>query len=338
MTFSFLEECRTNWRDIVVIGKTIERNGMKFHIVGMSLSDEQEANLYILEPYIEHEIKRKGGVNNHRKTLKEPEICSECQYMNCSAFSFGDEKFQIQSGSGGPLRYSENDYGMIQLFFEMMNAGWTVPEWLKDTDWYELQLVTLTAFGMDKLPQYTPGLPITITHGANAIQHIVEKTITLHVGKKRSFSFVDADGEQVYCHINDVTLIDMWKETEEKFRDPKVIERFSPEQLEEAKKESFRALEQNCPEGMCYIGIEYECSKDLSLVFYTKEYLKSRPEVSGGSASFLLMHLKPDKETGTHGLPLKGFAMQTPVTPDTETIPAELFLYYERFPEWTETV
>lgn len=338
MTFSFLEECHTNWQDILVIGKTIEKDGLSYHIVGMSLTDGQEANLYIIEPYIEPEIMRKGGINNQRKTLKESGICSVCRYLNCKTFSFGDEKLQVQSGSGGPIKYSADDYGMIQLFFEMINSGWTAPEWLKDTDWDSLQLVTLTAYGRDKLPIYTPGMPITITHSPDAVQHIVEKTVTLHVGKSRSFSFLDAEGDTVYCYINDVTLIDMWKDTEERFRDPQLTERFSPEQLEAAKKESFLALEQNCPKGMCYIGIEYECSKDFSLVFYSKEFLKSRPKVSQGSASFFLMHLKPDKKTGTHGLPLKGCAIQTPVTPDTETIPGELFSYYEQFPEWTETI
>lgn len=338
MTFSFLENFNTTWSEILVIGKTIERDGLKYHIVGMSLSDEQEASIYIIEPYIEHEIKRKGGVNNQRKSLKESQICSECHYMNCRSFSFGEEKLEVRSGSGGPLRYSENDYGMIQLFFHMMNAGWRAPEWLKDVDWYELQLVTLTTGGIQKLPAYTPDLPITITHSPDFVEHFVEKTVTLHVGKSRTFSFLDKDGEHVSCYINRVYFIDMWKDMEEQFQRPELADRFSTEQLEDAKKESFHALAQSCPEGMGYIGVEYECSKDFGLTFYSKEFLKSRPEVSGGSASVFLANLHPDEETGTHGLPLKGCMIQTPVSPDIETIPAELFCYYERFPEWTETI
>lgn len=64
------------------------------------------------------------------------------------------------------------------------------------------------------------------------------------------------------------------------------------------------ALEQSCPKGMCYIGIEYECSKNYDLVFHSKQYLKSRPETRQGSAHFLMMRLKPDQEIGTHVLPL----------------------------------
>ena len=39
--------------------------------------------------------------------------------------------------------------------------------------------------------------------------------------------------DNVQCHINNVTLIDVWENTEEELRDPKLEERFSPEQLEE---------------------------------------------------------------------------------------------------------
>ena len=84
--------------------------------------------------------------------------------------------------------------------------------------------------------------------------------------------------------------------------------------------------------------MEYECSKDLNLVFYYKQYLDSQPKTHEGSSHFLMMRLRPDAETGTHGLPLKGCVIQTPVPPDTSEIPAELFMYYEKTGEWTEMV
>lgn len=50
------------------------------------------------------------------------------------------------------------------------------------------------------------------------------------------------------------------------------------------------------------------------------------------------MRMKPDQDTGIHGLALKGCGLQTPVAPDTEKIPAELFCYFEKAGEWEETV
>ncbi|MDE7429781.1 MAG: hypothetical protein K2N00_11085 [Lachnospiraceae bacterium] len=333
MNFSILSYRHKKWLDILVIGKTIERDGKKYHIIGMTLSDE--AKLYIIEPYDKREpINRKG---NHRQILKEHEERS-CCYLHCSDFHLGSERLQIQGGNGGALEYSLDDYGTIQIFLDMMSAGWTVPEWLKDTDWADLQLVTLRIANTEKLPDYSPDMPITITHSPDFTQHILEKTVTLNVGKSRSFSFTDDYGDNVQCHINNVTLIDVWKNTEEEFSDPKLAERFSPEQIEQARNHSYDALEQCCPKGMCYIGIKYECSKNYNLVFHSKQYLKSRPETHQGSSHLLMMRLKPDQETGTHGLPLKGCVIQTPVSPDTFKIPAELFLYHERINAWTETV
>lgn len=138
MNFSTLSDCHKEWQDILVIGKTIERDGWKYHILGMTLSDE--AKLYIIEPYDKREPINRKGVHNYRRRLKEYKGRS-CCYLHCSEFCLGNERLQTQGGMGGYLEHS--DYGTIQLFLDMMSAGWTVPEWLKDTDWADLQLVTI---------------------------------------------------------------------------------------------------------------------------------------------------------------------------------------------------
>ena len=58
MDFRTLEEAHQTWQEIRVIGRTIERKGKKYHMVGMTLADE--AKLYILEPYEESEHGRVG--------------------------------------------------------------------------------------------------------------------------------------------------------------------------------------------------------------------------------------------------------------------------------------
>ena len=344
MKFSHLEAAHRVWDDILVIGKTIERDNRKYHIIGMTLCGEAE--LYIIEPYTEPEdcVSSKRGIRNQRKTLKENRGSSrrEDTYLHCSEYHIGNQWLQAQSGSGGSLRYSTDNYEEIQLFFDMLRAGWIIPEWLKNEEWDNLQLVTLVFADVKKLPEYSPEMPIIIKHRPASIQHILEKTVTLTVGKSRSFSFVDSYGDKVQCFINNVTLIDVWKDTEEQLKqrlsDTKYTAQFSEEQLQEIKEHCYKALEQSCSKGTYYIGIEYECSKDISLQFYSKEFLKSVPVTHKGSSSFLMMSLKPDKEIGTHNLPLKGCVIQTAVSPDTSTIPAELFLYFEKIAEWEEKV
>ena len=337
MQLSYLEEIPNEWHKLLVIGRTIERDRQKYHIVGMS--EGEEVKLHILEPFREpaYSIRKGNSPRNQRKRLKEYERNDPC-YLHCSEITFGDKKLKMQGGSGSPLKYSEQDYRTITLFIDMMRAGWKVPDWLREKDWDDLQLTTLVISNLKRLPKYLPDMPITIKHRPDSIQHILEKTVSLTVGKNRSISFTDHTGEQVWCHINRVFLIDAWVDTEKQFQNPKYIKKVTPEQLQLAKEHCFKALEQSCPRQMRYIGIEYECSKDYQLQFYTKEYLSSYPKSSSGSASFFIMHLKPDQKTGTHGLPLKGCVMQTPVSPDTVKIPAELFLYYEKVEEWTERV
>ena len=48
MNLSLLESFHTKWQDILVIGKTLEQDGKKYHLMGMTLSDE--AKLYSLNP------------------------------------------------------------------------------------------------------------------------------------------------------------------------------------------------------------------------------------------------------------------------------------------------
>ena len=126
MNFSLLEGFHSKWQDILVIGKTTERNGIKYHIVGMTLSDE--AKLYIIEPYIEPESRNRKGIRNHRRVLKEHERHGY-SYLHCSDLCLGDVHLKIQGSMGSPM--DSDNYRIFQLFFDMMSAGWTVPEWLK---------------------------------------------------------------------------------------------------------------------------------------------------------------------------------------------------------------
>ena len=43
-----------------------------------------------------------------------------------------------------------------------------------------------------------------------------------------------------------------------------------------------------------------------------------------------MMRIKPDKKIGLHGLPLKGYAIDTPITPDTTAVSVELLFYIKK--------
>lgn len=58
MKFAYLEGFHRNWNEILVIGRTIDREDKKYHMSGMTLANE--AKLYIIEPCSEPED------NSHR--------------------------------------------------------------------------------------------------------------------------------------------------------------------------------------------------------------------------------------------------------------------------------
>lgn len=335
MQFSWLEGVNKKWKDILVIGRTIEHDEKKYHIIGMTM--EEDARLYIIEPYEEQKKRNLKKKRTQRMILKEQETENN-SYLHCREFKIGKKKLCTQGGSSGALM-SEN-YEEIKLFFDMMDAGWKIPEWLKHENWDKLQLVTLKIANLKRLPKYSSDMPITIKHEPVPEKHLLNraKSIIIEIGKPLSFQFTAYDGEKVQCHINNVMLIDVWEDAKKKFNHVKYQKRFTKEQLQEIESHYYEVLRQNCPKGMCYIGVEYECSRNISLQFYSKDFLESYPETHSGSATFLMMRLKPDKKTGIHGLPLQGYAIDVPFSPDTTTVAVELLFYMEKPETWEECV
>lgn len=328
MNFLSLEEMYQKWQELLVIGKTIERESYNDYILGMTLADE--AKLYILEAYRETELSkyRRRGVRNQRSILKEPqEICS--RYLHCCSVQLGGESLHIQGGTASPMKYGLQDYGTIQLFLDLMTAEWKIPRWLKKEDWENLQLVTLDVAGVKKLPEYEPNMPVTLQYEPKRIPHFLEKTLTLTVGKSRSFHFLDHQGDEVQCYINDVSLVDVWEDVENQLRDPKYTQGISPAEVQQIKSHFYKVLEENCPRDMRYVCLEYECNKEIDLQFYSKQYLQSHPKKQKGCSGCIGVCSKPSHPFGAHHLPLKSCVLQTAVPPDTSKIPAELFLYFE---------
>lgn len=109
----------------------------------------------------------------------------------------------------------------------------------------------------------------------------------------------------------------------------KMLQHMSEEEFQKMKEYFFEVLKEHCPKGKYYLIIEYECSEDISLNFYDKEYLDTIPKPREGSASSLFMRIKPNKEEGEHGYKLWGSVIQKPLEGDVKQLAAELFSYSE---------
>ena len=108
-----------------------------------------------------------------------------------------------------------------------------------------------------------------------------------------------------------------------------MLQYVSEEQLEQMKEQLFGALADICPQGKCFPVIEYECTQEVSLQFFDKEYLDGVEAPKGNSATSLLMRAKLQSEVGSHGLKMRTCIIQSPMEKAVKQINAELFSYTE---------
>ena len=364
MNFEQMRMAYRAFDEVMPIGRTVEWEGKAYHIAGLTRIGKQ-AEMYVLES-----ISKEVEPSENETAGSGPEECSvaafgdadrkerhtnrmsmkivpvECPFFNIRIVKIGEWELETGGANSGPLVLNEGcavdaDSENFGLFYEMMRAGWALPENspFLTMDWNAMWLTRLAfCTETENLPVWEENREILVKWGRRTKQHYVEKPVSLTVGEEAELDFAIEDGRQGICYINRVYPIDIWKENEEKFKNPRYLEIMSVEELEKQKETFFRNLEQDCPRGMCYLGIEYECTLEGSLVFYDRAFLESEPGACQGSANIMMMLLRPDESTGKHGLRQRGCVIQTPVVPKVRQMEAEIFRFDEMFEEGKEFV
>ena len=345
MNFEYFQTLVSNaaFDEIKVIGKDLEKDDQPYHIMGMTLKDKK-AVLYVLEApsYLiceeeYRECKEAVCEKTHRDSLKENMVSDRNQsfFMHIREFQNEDITWEAAGAQSGAI--SAADYGEAYvLFMKMSMAGWKVSEDspFYDMDWNRFAITNIELRGeFESLPEW--GEEIQVSYDIMPEQYPIEKPVLLECGKTTDIEFSLEDGRPAVCHINKIELIDIWEGQEKRFEEPeykkRLLEHMSESEFEEMKQNFFHILEEHCPKGKCFLGIEYECSEEsIGLNFYDKEYLDSVPQPSSGSCSAMMMRHKPEQEIGSHGLKLKGEIIQKPLDKGTETLEAELFGYYTK--------
>lgn len=331
-----------------VIGKDVEKNGRLYHIIGMTLK-EKKATVYVLEQkdnlFEEEYVQERTPRMDLKRSMEKRQNSSFFMHIReFRAWEEGKEAtvYEVKSASSGPIKNSDYCEAMM-LFLRMREAGWSIP---KDSVFYEagwgsLVLTEIELQGeFETLPDWTKEIQVQVDCIPESAA--IEQSVQLECGMALEVPFYLEDGTPVTCYINKVYLMDVWAEEEKHFADPvyreRMLQHVSEEQLEQMKEQLFAALEQHCPRRKHYMVLEYECTEDVSLAFYDKEYLDVIEEPKGGTASAVLMRVKPDEETGTHGLKLRGCVIQKPLDANTKVLEAELFSYSKKIQKSEETL
>lgn len=334
---------QTQFDEVKIIAKDLQREGKPYYVIGMARQGTL-GKLYILEFG-----KRLGECEpqqeTHRELQKQGLLSENSYFFQIKQFAIGGSVYPVQGGESGGLQQGDNMEAAL-LFARMAQEGWTLAEEspFYQADWNEVYLTKMEfPVEEEKLPDFDgENDTFEVTWQENPRYTILEIPVRLEMGKTQEIAISFDGGKEEMCYINRVYLMDVWKEQRKHFADPAVREKMlcyaTEEELAETERMLYQALAADCPEGMYYPVVEYECSADVQLFFFSENYLNSVPQASNGSALLLGMWASVEQETGAHGLPLRAALIQTPVAPGTTELAAELFYSAERMPEKKEVL
>lgn len=335
MNFSFFQTLyeQSDFDEIKVIGKDIVSEGQNYHILGMSLKEKQ-AVLYVVEMMEECWEEGFSSEVTPRESLKNnmKQQATDSMFLHVREFQGKNQVYPVSGATSGAMKNTEYVESFF-LFMKMTQAGWKVPEnsVFYDISWERLRLTTVELQEKwESLPEWTEDMQILADRMPES--HAIELPVLLECGKSMDLEFTLADGTSALCCINNIYTMDIWADEEKRFADPvyreRILQYMSEAEFETMKQQFFQTLEEHCPKGKYYMVVEYECSENITLTFYDREYLDmvEEPQI-GGTASSIMMRVKPEAETGLHGWKLRGCVIQKPLDAGMKSLEAELFSY-----------
>lgn len=131
---------------------------------------------------------------------------------------------------------------------------------------------------------------------------LLKKRLLLPSGKQDTkIRFRDETGQTHLLYVSELSYYDIWEKEEHRFEDPKYVEKFPAEQLEEMKRTFFDSLTESYPRGTRIPIVEYETEGGIQAQFYSKEELDQPEKVHIGSCSSMWFLFRPDEPEGIHG-------------------------------------
>lgn len=334
MNIKYLQKLLSRIDEIKIIGKTAEINGIVCNVAGV-VRYGMQLRLIILE-YNEQ----------FRQQIEEREISEICEvrqapetnrirmksrdkvfnpFMSIKTVSIGDIEFEVSGSEGQRLNVQDGE--SILLLSELLRSGWN-PDGI---DYQNIDMLFLTSIELvgefTKIPDFENDSLLHFVMRRDSVSYLVEKPVTFTVNgeyPEKLWFKNEETGEEHWAQINRVYLNDMWAEIDKSFSNPKRLEQMTEEQIAYVRKDFEEKFLESCPKGKCYPIVEYECEECISLEFYTKKFLESKPVHKNSGMGFIV---GADKPTGVLGMKLRAAIIQEPVEVDTTRIEAELFQY-----------
>ncbi len=333
MNFKRLKYELSQIKDIKPIGKTIEINDALYHVMGMILNKDKNLQLLILkynDEYSENNDQLNELPNTNRSAHYQRSIESFADSVE--KVKIGNLEFIIKESSQEQCRFKE--HYMTILFIRFLLYGWNTED-IDTLDIDHMKLITLT-FNENfcEIPNFNSFMPICFSIRQNFEQNLVELPLDLNIGSDypdELLVYGKNDNKKHLIYINQVYLCDMWLEMEKVFDHMKMKEIFTDEELEHKKTEFENIFLKVCPKDMYYPVVKYECEDEISLEFYSRKWLDTKPVYSDNLIGFIM---KSNESIGKRGLKLKEALIEEPVTHDISKIEVELFCYNKILKEY----
>lgn len=339
---------RAQYDEVKVIARDAQLAGAPAHIAAAT-RQKGCICLYILEESIP--LSECGDCEpSRRKTNRETMIegklraSREESAIHITSMKAGDCEIQFSGGTAGNLMDGGDPSETYIWFMKMIEQGWRLPEesHFYNLPWNHVALAVLTnADAPQASPEALPDFEgeIELVTGKTSHDTLLQIPVQLTVGTPQEIPFTDENGEEKICYINDVRLENILQKERKRFADEayraKMLAHVTEEELQEMEQLVLSTLERDCPEGMCFISVEYECEDDLAVQFYAADYLGAIPEPNEGSCTSLIFMSHPEQEYGPHGLKNRICIIQYAVPVGTNVLDAELFEVVRTIPERT---
>lgn len=326
MTLDEMSRQLAGMKQTLPLGQTARQGELLCHLAGLTLSQEGTLELLGLEydpDYLERQEEQswKDPAPTRRQTLLRQENLP---------FRRLTEGFPETISLGGlslKPSQSQSDYGaegQAPLFCRLLDQGWN-PGPLSKTPLDRLMVSRWTlGENWEEIPEIDPQAPVEFTMQKKIERRPVELPLTLEVGRgTEKIPFTDqTTGQTLWMQILQTRLEDMWAQMEQVFAHHRRQGRIPAEQIDRMQAQFERDFARECPRGMLYPAVEYQCEDDSQLDFYLASYLDEPQDFSGHSFGFLT---KPEQSRTPEGRKIQTAILQSPVAPDTRTIQAELF-------------
>lgn len=260
---------------------------------------------------------------------------SNSSFINIKKFTLQGQDFNVSSSSSDAVFFNN-----LEAIMRLQHFGQAelLPSFLDDIGLSDICISSFTQAKGDACPVIDTSKEIDMT----VLVGFDHKRYLLNTECKAGFDSSYAIKNTFYnpmtlknCvyYLQPLYLYDIWEETRLMF-EAEHFKNFSKEQIEQMKKSSYDGLKEICPKGKKLAMLKYETDDNISLDFYSKEFLDAKVTRSN-TASASVFIFSPDEKIGPNGLKNKMCMIKAVDEEELNEIDIELFSFTVTLPEFS---